>query len=75
MGDEDPKQLVRWIGEFSRNQTLGNIGRMSSESSHLTYAGGRTAIVDEGPEDAYLTSESRESKLEVAWCKLRVKKG
>ena len=39
MGDEDPKQLVRWIGAFLRNQISGNIGRMSSESSHLTHAG------------------------------------
>ena len=39
MGDKDPKQLVRWIGAFLRNQISGNIGRMSSESSHLTHAG------------------------------------
>ena len=74
MWDEDPKQLVRWIGAFLRNQTSGNIGRMSSESSHLTYAGAERPQLTR-VSDAYLTSESRELEVEVAQCKPRVKRG
>jgi len=35
---------------------------------------GQNGTVDEGLEDTYLTSKSRESELEVAQCKPRVKK-
>ena len=36
---------------------------------------GRTTTVDEGPEDTYLISKSRESELKGARCKLKVKRG
>ena len=38
VGDADPKQLIKWVGASPRNQTSKIIGRMSSESSHLTHA-------------------------------------
>ena len=36
-GDENPRQLIKEVREFSRRQTSGSIGRMSSESTPLTY--------------------------------------
>ena len=36
-GDENPRRLIKEVREFSRRQTSRSIGRMSSESTPLTY--------------------------------------
>ena len=38
VGDEHPKQLVKWVRASLRNQIFRINGKMSLESSHLTHA-------------------------------------